>query len=1143
MTHTTAFQSPREPFRFQTSQQKSLYIQLRLLGPGPAIFYREACSLIASPQQFESTTHLVAHLLREIESSVRRVLLPYDYTPPDVCSQCDNRPEAHAKQIEAIVQSLELDESIQKKWKEVATRGKFSNGLASMAHREDLSRPREIDSSFLSSINAFEEVFSITLTAFEKQSTHIFALIDALLLEKSPSKKSLSKFKNTIPHNNATHRYFFERLQDPRWLEPLYRTGFFNPPPSKEWNEELGRFTFSPWPPAQYLLRVAAVESTHQTILTIMQEVSGTDNPFVQRTILQIAQTLPASLAAKLTPAIQGWINDELIQTVEFTQISNFITHLAQGKEDDAAIALSEGCFNVLRHRESYTERWDYEKILTTNIPLLIKCSATKTLSMLCRLLEEEVYENYIRHRNIQKGQEEKIHEEAQRASTRSWQRMIGNTRNHFLPGMYELSNLLVGALCQASEQAAQEQHLSMDTVVSLLEECHGRIFLRITLYVLSRLPQNSPESVERYLMDQNLFDDSDMRYEYGLLVQTGFSLLSERDQDQWFVWVEAGPDLQHYEGQYEKHYHTQPSDELVQQYVHTWQRDWLSEIGDKLKGHRKEYYSTLVTELGPAEPEEDFPVMTWGHPPRDLLIEELRAMSIDRILAYLHEWQPSGDFMSPSHEELGRLITGIISADPEQFAEHADRFQGYSSIYISAVLQGFTDATRNQHVFNWENVLNLCQWVINQRYTQTENGATPFYDPAWAWASQIVANLILNATEAQPPILPISFSTQIWNILKPLTDDPDLDHEYEFDEQNQAIPMEYATHAINSIRGIALHTVITYALWLKSQTKHEENKDDRLYANAMSEVQAVLERHLDPKIDASPAARSVYGQRLANLVALDRQWIASHLMNLFPQESDRQILRIATWNTYIVFCKPYDDVISLLHGEYGAAIERLDTIKRSSSIIEDPGYRLGEHLIQFYWRGLIPLDSPESLLTHFFSKASDVLRGEVLAFIGRAFYQTGETTPPEIIERCQHLWEWRVSVAQSAKQITPYEYELAAFGWWFRTDICPPEWGLHQLETVLALVGHVELNYAVVERLAQIVELYPDQVVRCLEILVKGDTMMWTTSTWNKAVRSILTSALQHKADETQMRVRNIISWLALHDMTDFLDLLSQKE
>ena len=41
--------------------------------------YRDAHRLLAETTPYASTTHLVFHLFREIESAVRYVLLPYDY--------------------------------------------------------------------------------------------------------------------------------------------------------------------------------------------------------------------------------------------------------------------------------------------------------------------------------------------------------------------------------------------------------------------------------------------------------------------------------------------------------------------------------------------------------------------------------------------------------------------------------------------------------------------------------------------------------------------------------------------------------------------------------------------------------------------------------------------------------------------------------------------------------------------------------------------------------------------------------------------------------------------------------------------------------------------------------------------------------
>jgi len=63
-------------FRFSDPRQERIYRRLTLVGPGPASFYRDACLLMASGTLLDSTTHVIAHLLREIESALRNVLEP-----------------------------------------------------------------------------------------------------------------------------------------------------------------------------------------------------------------------------------------------------------------------------------------------------------------------------------------------------------------------------------------------------------------------------------------------------------------------------------------------------------------------------------------------------------------------------------------------------------------------------------------------------------------------------------------------------------------------------------------------------------------------------------------------------------------------------------------------------------------------------------------------------------------------------------------------------------------------------------------------------------------------------------------------------------------------------------------------------------
>src|SRR6266700_89766 len=89
---------PKEPsFRstdFTNARQERIYLRLsKRISEGTASFYRDACRLRNNIHLFDSTTHLIAHLLRDVESALRDVVLPNGYQPPvssPICPKCQN---------------------------------------------------------------------------------------------------------------------------------------------------------------------------------------------------------------------------------------------------------------------------------------------------------------------------------------------------------------------------------------------------------------------------------------------------------------------------------------------------------------------------------------------------------------------------------------------------------------------------------------------------------------------------------------------------------------------------------------------------------------------------------------------------------------------------------------------------------------------------------------------------------------------------------------------------------------------------------------------------------------------------------------------------------------------------------------------
>jgi hypothetical protein len=60
-----------------SARQESLAAQLReLIGEGPAAFFSDACVILSRDPRPAAASHIVAHLLREVESAVRSVLQP-----------------------------------------------------------------------------------------------------------------------------------------------------------------------------------------------------------------------------------------------------------------------------------------------------------------------------------------------------------------------------------------------------------------------------------------------------------------------------------------------------------------------------------------------------------------------------------------------------------------------------------------------------------------------------------------------------------------------------------------------------------------------------------------------------------------------------------------------------------------------------------------------------------------------------------------------------------------------------------------------------------------------------------------------------------------------------------------------------------
>ena len=142
-------------------------------------------------------------------------------------------------------------------------------------------------------------------------------------------------------------RVFFERLENPRWVEALENRGAFAAP-TKTTADPAEDDWWPRWPEGEYLVRMAPM--VPDAVTRIMTRASTAENPFVHELVLQAAVQLPAAAAAKLSPAIRKYIIEGSLRDGQ--KIVELIEKLADASLRRAAVSVAEVAFRPRAARQ-----------------------------------------------------------------------------------------------------------------------------------------------------------------------------------------------------------------------------------------------------------------------------------------------------------------------------------------------------------------------------------------------------------------------------------------------------------------------------------------------------------------------------------------------------------------------------------------------------------------------------------------------------------------------------------------------------------------------------------------------------------------------------------------------------------------------
>jgi hypothetical protein len=1119
-------------FAFGDPRQERIYRLLGLIGPGPAAFYRDACWMMSDANPLASTTHLVGHLLREIDSSIRAVL-----------KTVTEKPKGHKDEIKAILAALEIPDTdpVAKAWLSLAGQDN-DYGLHARAHRDALSRPRSLDAEFKQFWNDIQNALDRVLEKFEDRYTAWHKQLDEIAKKDAPTLEDTDFIRNHCPNNLVAMGDFFNQLKTPVWIEPLSKTGLFDHPPEPEVDVTTGGRRIWAWPQSRYLARVA--ELAPDQVLKIILEIPETTNSWVHMDCVEAALHMPPEVAAQLVPQMQKWILNDFGSVMPM-KMGNLLGNLAEGNQIDPALELARSMLalvpppqtaiatdkeedefsKIFRHQDPKPkfDSWEYGEIIKNNLPPLVEKAGEQALSMLCDLLEEAVRLSRL------PGDKPTAND-----ISHSWRPAI---EDHGQNSDHDTKSKLVEAVRDAAEAIVRTDQTKVPTLVKLFRKRRLQIFLRLAHHLLRTFPDAAPELLTKTLMCRGLFNKTSLWHEYALMLQESFHRLSKENQSKILGWIAAGPNKEKIKQRFETFYGGNPTEDQIVSYIKQWKRDHLTLISKDLPDAQKQELETLVAEFGESDHPEFGTYRTggsWGYK-SPKAATDLASLDIDGIIEFLKTWQPPNDWMGASPEGLSRELSSLIASDPEKFDSMADLFTDLDPTYVRGVIQGFEEALRNGIKFTWLNILFLCQWVSEQpRDIEGRVKDRRETDPDWGWTLRAISSLLIMGIESKTNPIPFEHRADLWAVLEELVEDPEPSEKFE--AEYLARDTDTIELSLNTERPKAMQAVLAYAFWVR-RTLLPDPKDDKpgpAWLEKMPEVQEVLEDHLDPQIDKSVGVRSVYGQRLGNLVVLDKTWVTTNLSKIFPAEPEHIELLKAVWEAYVLSWNPSAVMLDLLRDQYVGAIRRIPKEKGKRNTHYDPSENLAVHVLLLYGWGIIGIKDP--LLTEFFATEREDVRGHGFHQVGFSLSKENRFDP-ELVARFKVIWEERIASAVAAHE--KRLHELWTFGWWFAGDIFDDDWALERLAAVLKLTGKVEVDHLVAKRLVKTVEGKPKLTIECLSGMVEGVKEIYEILGWDKEAKTILAAALKSDDAEAKAAAAVLINRLDARGLSGFRELL----
>jgi hypothetical protein len=903
------------------------------------------------------------------------------------------------------------------------------------------------------------------------------------LIAGPPNPEALARVHELISYKGANYVFFFGKLDNPSWLQPLEQQGHFADLPQPEPISD-GRLAYRIHFPLVALTTLAATAPQDVTCILIKLKLpnnSRVGDQIVQciskirdAGCIQQLRQLIAQLGENSTRTSWLWIQELLKSWMELKAFPEVLAIL--GAYVNSAVAKS------VEREHDVSGTWLAKQVDEQTMEVLTPQHPFEVVRIifvgLCRWMEQE----------RQRYNKSEIGDDA------PFSYFVEEFKSTPLEHR-GIEAWLARRLFLAAQQIYVQGDLAtIGRLDQLLRSNPWQLFRRLRWQLYANFPTHTLSYARAEVLHRipclNEIDYSRGSHDYEfaqLLIahakEHGNAFLSPNEVEQFVSVVMRGP-VDH-EGK------------LLEGNNDFFYRKQLWPIASLLRGEQLAAYRALVPDNSKITIESFKPFSSGGFSGGFVASEApkeagtLETMEDGELWNFLNTWEPKAgveyDSEGKPHQEnvfeLAAKFAGLVQILPHRFnaatkwweniqrAEILNKFLDLAADRISKKQNDgklpLTSPTEDE----WARWFGITEWVMAQ-----------------PWPRHAAVRFLHYALKSDYAI-PDRYFSALPNWLRQLIQgaDPRLSGNNSFND--------WLTTAINSIRGEGFEALLDLA---SRQKRTGRQIDPWIFEFINSRLRLPEE---------SPSIFALLGANLNFLLYLFQQEFKETSSLLFP--SDRPEHRSAAITAHFKYGQPWNVIIETFPTFIDDALDVLKAMQAEAKDEDakqnrqDFGSQLGTHIACYYWSGSFATDAEgEAALDKFFSSASPGTRAALVSQIASIWERhAGEPPDQKVVGRVLRIWERRIAQIEERLKVdyssSEFDAELAESIDWLGSEYFPFEWRFSHAKLALKRIKKAPQAYHLLKAITEYSAL-PERLESMLDLLKAllkkpSDDLQWS--------------------------------------------------